>query len=141
MDVGSLTLLYVPFLAMMGVALLVVLDARVRLKRPGRARWAAALQVLLSLGMLVTAMVAIIVSPDVGLLDAAADRSTLEGTVLAFAIVAVLTLSTLLAGLAWPASPDPRRGLTVVALLADASAIALSAGTALGALGALALLA
>ncbi|HEY8589934.1 MAG TPA: hypothetical protein VIL55_10320 [Naasia sp.] len=134
MDVGSLTLRYVPFLAMMGVALLVVLDARVRLKRPGGARWASALQLLLSLVMLVTAMVAIIVSPDVGLLDAAADRPTLETTVLAFAVVAVIALSTLLAGLAWPARPHPRRGLTVVALVADAAAIVLSGGTAMAAL-------
>src|SRR3712207_9045485 len=40
-------------LAMLAVASILILDARVRVKRPGRARWTAPVQLLLALGMLV----------------------------------------------------------------------------------------
>lgn len=131
MEVGSLALRYVPFLAMMGVGLLLALDARVRIKRPGSPHWAPGLQVLLALAVVVIAMVALIVSPDVGLLEATADRPLFELTILAFAIAAVAAVGTLLVGIARPARPHPRRGLTVLALACVAVGLALSGGTAL----------
>ncbi len=125
-DLGTLALRYVPFLAMLAVASVLLLDARVRVKRPGRARWSAPLQLLLALGMLVLSTVAIIVSPDVGLLEAAEGRSpvaTLPGTLAAFSATGAAALVTLLCGLAWPASPRPRRGLTSCAVVVDVLAV------------------
>ncbi|BDZ47664.1 hypothetical protein [Naasia aerilata] len=133
MELGALALRYVPFLAMLAVATIVILDARVRVKRPGRARWSAPVQLLLALAMLVLATVAIIVSPEVGLLDAAGrSATTLTGTLFAFAGTGAVALLTLVCGLAWPASPHPRRGLTVWALLVDALAVAMTALQAVG---------
>ncbi len=129
MDVGTLALRYVPFLAMLAVATIVVLDARVRVKRPGRARWSAPLQLLLALGMLVLAMVAIVVSPEVGLVEAAeggASLGTLSGTLTAFSGAGALALVTLLCGLAWPATPHPRRGLTACAVVVDLLAVVMT---------------
>ena len=136
MDVGTLALRYVPFLAMLAVASIVVLDARVRVKRPGRARWSAPVQLLLALGMLVLAMVAIIVSPDVGLLESASGASstlgTLSGTLVAFAGAGALALGTLLCGLLWPATPHPRRGLTACAVIVDLLAVVMTGMQAAG---------
>ena len=136
MDVGTLALRYVPFLAMLAVASIVVLDARVRVKRPGRARWSAPVQLLLALGMLVLAMVAIIVSPDVGLLESASEASsllgTMSGTLAAFAGAGALALGTLLCGLLWPATPHPRRGLTACAVIVDLLAVVMTGMQAAG---------
>ncbi|WP_210478909.1 hypothetical protein [Naasia sp. SYSU D00948] len=126
MDVGTLTLRYVPFLAMLAVAGIVILDARVRVKRPGRARWSAPLQLLLALGMLVLATVAIIVSPEIGLLEATDGDppvAALPGTLAAFSAMGSGALVTLACGLAWPASPHPRRGLTICAVVVDLLAV------------------
>ena len=96
MDPGTLALRYVPFLAMLAVAGILILDARVRVKRPGRARWSAPLQLLLALGMLVLATVAIVVSPDVGLLEPGrATAWTLPQTLGAFAATGAAALITL----------------------------------------------
>jgi hypothetical protein len=83
--------------------------------------------------MLVLATVAIIVSPDVGLLEAA-ERSarTLAGTLVAFSGAGTVALLTLLCGLAWPATPHPRRGLTLCALSVDALAVAMTGLQVLG---------
>lgn len=135
MELWPLALRYVPYLAMLAVATVLVLDARVRVKRPGRARWSAPVQLLLALGMLVLATVAIIVSPDVGLLETAgAGRSAraLAGTLFAFATTGTIALLTLLCGLAWPATPHPRRGLTLCALSIDALAVAMTGMQAFG---------
>ncbi len=135
MDVGTLALRYVPFLAMLAVATIVVLDARVRVKRPGRARWSAPLQLLLALGMLVLAMVAIVVSPEVGLVEAAegsASLGTLSGTLTAFSGAGALALVTLFCGLAWPATPHPRRGLTACAVVVDLLAVVMTGMQAAG---------
>ncbi len=126
MDLGTLALRYVPFLAMLAVASVLLLDARVRLKRPGRARWSAPLQLLLALGMLVLSTVAIMVSRYVVLLEATDGRppvATLPGTLAAFSATGGAALVTLLCGLAWPASPRPRRGLTGCAVVADVVAV------------------
>jgi hypothetical protein len=129
-DVGTLALRYVPFLAMLAVAMIVVLDARVRVKRPGRMSWSAPVQLLLALGMLVLAMVAIIVSPEIGLLESAqatAAAGTLAGTLSAFAGAGTLALVTLLCGLVWPATPHPRRELTACAAVVDLLAVVMVA--------------
>jgi drug/metabolite transporter (DMT)-like permease len=132
-ELGPLALRYVPFIALLGAATVVTLDARVRVKRPGRARWSAPMQLLLALAMLVLATVAIVVSPEVGLVGAA-ERSaaTLGGTLCAFAAAGAFALLTLLCGLAWPATPHPRRGLTLWALVVDALAVAMTALHAAG---------
>jgi hypothetical protein len=132
-ELGPLALRYVPFLAMLAVATVVILDARVRVKRPGRARWSAPVQFLLALAMLVLATVAIIVSPEVGLLDAAGrSAATLTGTLYAFAAAGAVALLTLVCGLAWPATPHPRRGLTLWAIVVDTLAVAMTAVQAAG---------
>lgn len=129
MDPGTLALPYLPFLAMLAVATLVILDARVRVKRPGRARWSAPLQLLLALGMLLLATIAIIVSPDVGLVEAtegAVPVAALPGTLAAFAATGAAALVTIVCGLAWPASPHPRRGLTACAGVVDLLAVVMT---------------
>jgi hypothetical protein len=121
-ELGSLALRYVPFLAMFAIGLLVTLDARVRVKRPGRMRWLAPVQLLLAIGMVVLAIVAIVVSPEIGLLEATGAGKTppaLTATLAAFIAAGGLGLLTLAGGLAWPARPHPRRGLTSIALLLD----------------------
>jgi hypothetical protein len=128
-DPGTLALRYVPFLAMLAVASILILDARVRVKRPGRARWSAPLQLLLALGMLVLATLSIVVSPEVGLLEAAEGSRTgwtLPQTLGAFAAAGAAALVTLACGLAWPASPHPRRGLTACAAVVDVLAVAMT---------------
>ncbi len=136
MDLGTLALRYVPFLAMLAVAGVVILDARVRVKRPGRARWSAPLQLLLALGMLVLAMLAIIVSPEVGLLDPTDGAvAALPGTLAAFAVTGAAALVTLACGLVWPASPHPRRGLTTCAVVVDLLAVVMTGMQALPASG------
>lgn len=134
MEPGPLALRYVPYLAMLAVATVIVLDARVRLKRPGRARWTAPAQLLVAFAMLVLATVAIIVSPEVGLLEAAWRTSpgTLAGTLLAFAAAGGAALLTLLCGLAWPAKPRSRRGLTLLAIVVDALAVVMTGLQAIG---------
>jgi hypothetical protein len=139
-ELGTLALRYVPFLAMLFVAAIVLFDARVRLRRPGRGRLFPPVQLLLAIGMMVLATVAIVVSPEVGLLEvtsATLQPGAFHGTLSTYVIAGLVAAVTLVAGLAWPARPHPRRGLTIIALVADVAAVI---GSSFGANGMLPIL-
>lgn len=126
MELGTLALRYVPFLAMLFVAAIVLFDARVRLRRPGRWRVFPPVQLLLAIGMMVLAIVAIVVSPEVGLLEvtsATLQPGAFRGTLSTYVVAGLVAAVTLVAGLAWPARPHPRRGLTIIALVGDVAAV------------------
>ena len=124
MEVGSLALEYVPFLLFVVIAFVVAFEAQVRLGRASRLRPFAALQLLAGVVMVVATVVAIIVSPDVGLFDAGDGPAvTTRSTTGIYLLGALVSFPTLLIGLVVPARPHPRRGLTCFALLLDLVAI------------------
>lgn len=129
MEIGSLALSYLPFVAMIVVAALVVLDARVRIKRLGDAAWAPPLQLSAGILMAAFALGAVILSPDIGLIESADGRSKGGAggvALLGYVVLAALAVVTLVVGLVRPADPYPRRGLTAVALSLDLVTIAAS---------------
>lgn len=124
MEVGSLALEYVPFLLFVVIAFVVAFEAQVRLGRASRLRTIAALQLVAGVVMVAATVVAIIVSPDVGLFDAGEDPAvTTRTTTGIYLLSALITFPTLLVGLVVAARPHPRRGLTSFALLLDLVAI------------------
>ncbi|MFD1712914.1 hypothetical protein ACFSBZ_00370 [Amnibacterium flavum] len=125
MDVGSLALMYVPFLLFMLIGFVVAIDAWIRHSRRSRARWAPGLQLVAGVLMALVAVVAIVVAPDVGLFDDMDSMIiTTRSTTQVYLAGAVIAAVTLLTGLAAPANPQPRRGMTTLALVLDLLAIA-----------------
>jgi hypothetical protein len=125
-EVGSLALRYLPFLGFLFIGVAVVYDARTRLLRPNGAHGVAILQAVAGGVMSIVSVVAIVVSPDLGLLSTT-DMSATRIAAIVYLVAAAVGILTLIVGFARPASPHPRRGLTAFAFALDAGALAIGA--------------
>ncbi|BDI22117.1 hypothetical protein [Herbiconiux sp. L3-i23] len=123
MELGTLGLLYVPFLAFMLIGIAVAFDGRTRVSRPRGTRIVGGIQIAAGLVMALAAVGGIVVSPQVGLFPGI-DLVSTRATVWVYLVAGIISVVTLLVGLARPADPHPRRGLTGVALVLDAIAVA-----------------
>lgn len=134
MEIGQLALRYLPFVAMIAVAGSVLLDARVRTKRPGRAAWAGPTELTVAVLMGLLAVGVVVLSPALGLWEAGAAAPAVTSGAAAgvaagcYLILATIALGLLLLGLAAPAQPHPRRGLTAGALVLDGALVLAGSG-------------
>lgn len=120
---------YAPLAVGAILPVLVLWDSSIRRRsHPG---WPAMLQAVLGVGMLVCAGAAVIVSVTLlasySVHDTRAHDQIMLALIVGEVVLGVFCAMTLIAGLAWPARPVPRRGFTTIVLLADV--LIVSAGT------------
>jgi hypothetical protein len=121
MEPTTLLLSYLPLAVAALLPVFVIWDAGIR--RNSRHSWTAVLQIVLGAGMLISAAGAVWISVNT-LASYSLEQNESQNAMLvvfaaSYALLALACIATLIVGLARPARPLPRRGLTIVVLVTD----------------------
>ncbi|MDQ4138313.1 MAG: hypothetical protein M3116_05625 [Actinomycetota bacterium] len=121
MEPTTLLLGYTPLAVAALLPVFVIWDASIR--RNSRHSWTAVLQIFLGAGMLVAASGAVWISVNTlasySLVEDESQHALLVLFAGSYVVFAVACIATLIVGLARPARPLPRRGLTIIVLITD----------------------
>lgn len=121
MEPTTLLLGYTPLAVAALLPVFVIWDASIR--RNSRHSWTAVLQIVLGAGMFLAAFGAVWISvttlASYALVQDESQGALLVAFAACYVLFALICIATLTVGLARPARPIPRRGLTIVVLVTD----------------------
>ena len=121
MEPTTLLLGYTPLAVAALLPVFVLWDASIR--RVSRNSWTAVLQMALGVGMLISAVGAVLISVNTlasySLVEDESQNALLVVFASSYVAFALPCIATLIVGLVRPTRPLPRRGLTIVTLVTD----------------------